>query len=74
MPQVSWAEVPERKQDMKNATTVKEIIVKANEESLNSAINDNHIAPESIISVIFQPANLLAIGDYEARYRVFYRA
>jgi hypothetical protein len=74
MPQVSWAEVPERKQDMKNAPAVNEIIVKANEESLNNAINDNHIAPESIIPVIFQPANHLAIGDYEAKYRVIYRA
>jgi chorismate mutase len=58
---------------MKNSTMVKEIIVKANEESLNSAINENHIAPENIISVIFQPANHLAIGDYEAKYRVIYR-
>ena len=59
---------------MKNSTMVKEIIVKANEESLNSAMTENHIAPESIISVIFQPANQLAIGDYEAKYRVIYRA
>lgn len=59
---------------MKNSSTLKEIIVKANEESLNSAINENQIPAENIISVIFQPANHLAIGDYEAKYRVIYRA
>jgi chorismate mutase len=58
---------------MKHSTALKEIIVKANEESLNSAISEHHIEPENIISVIFQPANHLAIGDYEAKYRVIYR-
>jgi chorismate mutase len=59
---------------MKNSQALKEIIVKADEESLNSAIAEKHIAPESIVSVIFQPTNGLAIGDYEAKYRVIYRA
>jgi hypothetical protein len=59
---------------MKNSQALKEIIVKADEDSLNSAIAEKHIAPESIVSVIFQPGNGLAIGDYEAKYRVIYRA
>ncbi len=58
---------------MKNSTAVKQIIVKADEESLNAAITENHIAPENIISVIYQPPNHLAIGDFEAKYRVIYR-
>jgi chorismate mutase len=58
---------------MKNTQVLKELIVKADEESLNAAISENHIAPENIISVIFQPAAHLAIGDHEAKYRVIYR-
>ena len=58
---------------MKNSQAVKEIIVKADEESLNSALAEKQIAPENIVSVIFQPAGHMAIGDYEAKYRVIYR-
>jgi hypothetical protein len=58
---------------MKNSQVLKELIVNADEESLNSAIVEKHIAPESIVSVIFQPGKGLAIGDYEAKYRVIYR-
>jgi hypothetical protein len=47
----------------------------AHEESLNSAIAEKHIAPESIVSVMLQPGSGLAIGDSgEAKYRVIYRA
>lgn len=60
---------------MKNPQVLKEIIVKADEESLNSAIAEKHIAPESIVSVMLQPGSGLAIGDSgEAKYRVIYRA
>ncbi|CAN0473126.1 unnamed protein product [Phaeothamnion confervicola] len=58
---------------MKNSQALKEIIVKADEDSLNSAIAQNNIAPDHIISVIFQPASHLAIGDHDAKYRVIYR-
>jgi hypothetical protein len=58
---------------MKNSQVLKEIVVKADEESLNSAIAEMHIVPENIVSVIFQPSSSLAIGDYEAKYRVIYR-
>jgi hypothetical protein len=58
---------------MKNSQVLKEIIVKADEESLNSAIAEKHIVPENIVSVIFQPSKSLAIGDHDAKYRVIYR-
>ena len=58
---------------MKNVQVLKEIIVRANEESLNRAIAENGIAPENIVSVIFHPGTGMAIGDYEAKYRVIYR-
>jgi hypothetical protein len=59
---------------MDNSPVLKEIIVKADEESLNRAIAEKHIIPSYIISVIYEPPRALAIGDYEAKYRVIYRA
>jgi len=59
---------------MKNAQVLKEIIVNADAESLNSAIAEKQIAPENIVSVMLQPGSGLAIGDSEAKYRVIYRA
>lgn len=59
---------------MKNSQTGKEIIVKIDEAPHNSAIANKHIPPENIISVIFQPAAAMAIGHYEAKYRVICRA
>ena len=59
---------------MANSPVVlKEIIVKADEDSLNRAIADKHIIPENIISVIYETRRTLAIGDYGAKYRVIYR-
>jgi hypothetical protein len=58
---------------MNNSQVLKEIIVTADEESLNRAIVEKHIIPANIISVIYQPPRALAIGDYEAKYRVIYR-
>jgi len=52
---------------------VREIVVTANEEALNTAIAENQIRPEKIISVMLEPRQQLAIGDYEAKYRVLYR-
>ena len=60
---------------MDSPQTLKEIIVRADAESLNSAIAEKHIAPESIISVMLQQGSGLAIGDSgEAKYRVIYRS
>jgi len=52
---------------------VREIVVAATTEALNTAITENQIEPDKIISVILQPARSLAVGDYEAKYRVLYR-
>jgi chorismate mutase len=59
--------------DMATAAAVREIVVTANEEALNTAITENQIQPEKIISVAFEPRRHLAIGDNEAKYRVLYR-
>jgi len=59
--------------DMATASAVREIVVSANEEALNTAIMENQIQPEKIISVMLEPRRQLAIGDYEAKYRVVYR-
>jgi hypothetical protein len=60
--------------EMKNSQGLKEILVNADENSLNGAIAERRIAPESIVSVIFHPAEVLVVGDYKAKYRVIYRA
>jgi hypothetical protein len=53
---------------------VRELVVAANEAALNEALAENQIEPEKIISVILQPGQHLAIGDYGPKYRVVYRA
>jgi len=58
---------------MAKAAAVREIVVTANEEALNTAIMENQIQPEKIISVMLEPRQHPAIGDYEAKYRVVYR-
>lgn len=58
---------------MTQGALVRELIVNATEDELNQALAKNKIAPEKIITVIFQPQRELAIGDYEAKYRVIYR-
>jgi hypothetical protein len=58
---------------MNNSQILKEIVTKADTASLNSAIAEQHIAPENIVSVILLPAQSMAIGDYEAKYRLIYR-
>jgi chorismate mutase len=58
---------------MVTGAAVREIVVTANQEALNTAILENRIEPEKIISVILEPRKQLAIGDYEPKYRVLYR-
>jgi len=71
---VSCAAQQQREEnDMATASAVREIVVSANEEALNAAIMENQIQPEKIISVMLEPRRQLAIGDYEAKYRVVYR-
>ena len=48
-------------------------MVNATEDALNAAVAEHQIEPDKIISVIFLPRRELAIGDYEAKYRLIYR-
>jgi hypothetical protein len=65
-----------RRQMLKETNTrdIREIVVSATEEALNAAIAERGIAPDKIISVIYEPRKELAIGDYGAKYRVIYRS
>jgi hypothetical protein len=58
---------------MKNTPSIREIVVPATEQALNAAVMENQIEPDKIISVILLPRHTLAIGDYEAKYRLIYR-
>jgi hypothetical protein len=58
---------------MKRRHRLREIIVRADEQSLNDAIEAEKIGPENIVSVMLQPSNGLTVGDYEAKFRVLYR-
>ena len=58
---------------MKNPRVLEEFIVKADIESLNDAIAEKHISPEKIVSVLFHSAEVMAIGDSGAKFRVIYR-
>jgi chorismate mutase len=53
--------------------SVREMVVAANEQALNTAIMENQIQPEKIISVMLQPGNPMRIGDNGPTYRVLYR-
>jgi hypothetical protein len=58
---------------MATALSVRELIVPANEQALNTAITQQQIQPEKIISVILEPGNTVHIGDNGPKYRVLYR-
>ena len=58
---------------MKNSFSIREVVITATEDALNAAVTEHQIEPDKIISVIFQPRRDLAIGDYEAKYRLIYR-
>jgi hypothetical protein len=53
---------------------VREIVVAADEAALNTALMQNQVQPEKIISVMLQPGGHMAIGDSGPKYRVLYRA
>jgi hypothetical protein len=48
---------------MKHRHHLKEIIVRADEQSLDDAIAEKNIGSENIVSVMLQPSNGLAVGD-----------
>ncbi len=51
-----------------------EIVVPANMEAVNAAVAEHRIEPDQIISGIVRPQRVLAIGDYEEKYRIIYSA
>jgi hypothetical protein len=53
---------------------VRELIVAADLNTLNVALEESQIRPERIISVIWQEGRHLAIGDHGPKYRVIYRS
>jgi hypothetical protein len=55
------------------AVSCRRFCLRVQPEALNTAITENQIQPERIISVILQPTKHLTIGDYQAKYRVLYR-
>jgi len=58
---------------MQNAASIREIVIPANEEALNAAIIEHQIDPDRIVTIILHQRRALAIGDYEAKYRLIYR-
>jgi hypothetical protein len=50
-----------------------EAVVNATEAALNATVSEHGIEPEKIMSVIYESRNGLAVGDYEAKYRLIYR-
>jgi len=58
---------------MKNCISIHEIVVNATTDALNAAVTEHQIEPDKIISVIFQPGKIMAIGNYKAKYRLIYR-
>ena len=52
---------------------IREIVIAADATALTQAMTENQIEPEKIISVMLQPGQSLAIGDYGPKYRVLYR-
>jgi hypothetical protein len=52
---------------------VREIVVAADEVALNRALAEHRVEPDKIISVMLQPGQSMAIGDYGPKYRVLYR-
>jgi hypothetical protein len=59
---------------METQQSVRELIVAADQNALNVALEENQIRPEKIISVTWQEGKHLAIGDHGPKYRVIYRA
>jgi hypothetical protein len=47
-----------------------EIVTPGTPEALNAALAERGIGVEQVIHVQFQPAKPMALGDWEAKYRV----
>jgi hypothetical protein len=49
-----------------------QIEVEADLAAVNKAISERRIDPARIISIIYIPGKLMAVGDFKAKYRVMY--
>ena len=52
---------------------IKEIVTEATLDSLNKALAEQNVQAQDIVAIHYVPRKALAIGDYEAEYRVLYR-
>jgi hypothetical protein len=55
-------------------TSVRNLVVEANQVALDAAMTQHQIHPEKIISVVWLPGEHPAIVDGEPKYRILYRA
>lgn len=49
---------------------VEEIVTPGTTEALNEALATRGISAERVLNVRFQPAKAMAMGDWQAKYRV----
>jgi hypothetical protein len=52
---------------------IKEIVTEATLSALNDALAEQKVPAQNIVAIHYVPRKALAIGDYEAEYRVLYR-
>lgn len=53
---------------------VVEIVTPGTPEALNQVLASRGITPEQVINVRYEPARPMALGDWQAKYRVLVRA
>ncbi len=58
--------------EFSRADRIRKALIREISDVIATVVKDPLMA-DKIISVIFQPRRELAIGDYEAKYRVIYR-
>ena len=52
---------------------IKEIVTEATLKALNHALAEHNVQAQDIVAIHYVPRKALAIGDYEAEYRVLHR-
>ncbi|HEX2528455.1 MAG TPA: hypothetical protein VHL31_19415 [Geminicoccus sp.] len=60
--------------DMNSSGRVVEIVTPGTPEALNEVLASRGITPDRVINVRFEPARPMALGDWQAKYRVLVRA
>ena len=73
MPATSMADVkPQTVRTQRSE--IKEIVVEGTIEALNAGMAQRGVTIEDVVSLRFEPAREMAIGDYKAKYHILYRA